>query len=94
MNSIRDHLKVAFCDQYLWPPTAGSTGPGAPGHREGVAPTGAARQMIADLPVPDEHLVGAPVLPDQNTPGQMRATSPPGPNTWRSARDAGQAPAR
>jgi len=50
--------------------------------------------MIADLPVPDEHLVGAPVLPDQNTPGQMRATSPPGPNTWRSARDAGQAPAR
>ena len=22
MNSIRDHLKIAFCDQYLWPPTA------------------------------------------------------------------------
>ena len=22
MNTIRGHLKIDFCDQYLWPPTA------------------------------------------------------------------------
>jgi phospholipase C len=51
-------------------------------------------QMIADLPVPDEHLVGAPVLPDQNTPGQYASYIAARTHTWKSARDAGQAPAR
>jgi phospholipase C len=51
-------------------------------------------QMIADLPVPDEHLVGAPVLPDQNTPGQYASYIAARTHTWKSARDAGRAPAR
>lgn len=49
-------------------------------------------QMIADLPVPDEHLVDAPVLPDQNTPGQYANYIAARTDTWKSARDAGQAP--
>jgi phospholipase C len=51
-------------------------------------------QMIADLPVPDEHLVDAPVLPDQNTPGQYANYIAARTDTWKSARDAGQAPTR
>jgi phospholipase C len=51
-------------------------------------------QMIADLPVPDEHLVGAPVLPDQNTPEQYANYIATRTHTWKSARDAGRAPTR
>lgn len=50
-------------------------------------------QMVADLLVPDEHLVGAPVLPDQNTPGQHASYVAARTSTWKSARDAGRAPA-
>jgi phospholipase C len=49
-------------------------------------------QMIADLPVPDEHLLGAPVLPDQNTPGQYANYIAARTDTWKSARDAGRPP--
>jgi phospholipase C len=50
-------------------------------------------QMIADLPVPDEHLVGAPVLRDQNTPAQYASYIAARSSTWKAARDASQAPA-
>jgi hypothetical protein len=49
--------------------------------------------MIADLPVPDEHLVGAPLLPDQNTPGQYANYIAARTDTWKSARDASRPPA-
>jgi phospholipase C len=49
-------------------------------------------QMIADLPVPDEDLVDAPVLPDQNTPDQYASYIAARTQTWKSARDAGRAP--
>jgi phospholipase C len=51
-------------------------------------------QMIADLPVSDEHLVGAPVLPEQNTPEQYANYIATRTHTWQSARDAGRAPTR
>jgi hypothetical protein len=44
--------------------------------------------------VPDEHLLGAPVLPDQNTPDQYASYIAARTQTWKSARDAGRAPAR
>jgi phospholipase C len=50
-------------------------------------------QMIADLPVPDESLVGAPVLVDQDTPVQYANYIAARSSTWKAARDAGQAPA-
>jgi phospholipase C len=49
-------------------------------------------QMIADLPVSDEHLVGAPVLRDLKTPGQYASYIAARSSMWKTARDAGQAP--
>jgi phospholipase C len=49
-------------------------------------------QMIADLPVADEDLVGAPLLPEQNTPGQYANYIAARTRTWKSARDTGRAP--
>ena len=48
--------------------------------------------MIADLPVADEDLVGAPLLPEQNTPGQYANYIAARTRTWKSARDTGRAP--
>jgi phospholipase C len=50
-------------------------------------------QMIADLPVSHEHLVGTPMLPDQKTPGEYARYIDTRCSTWKTARDAGQAPA-
>jgi phospholipase C len=49
-------------------------------------------QMIADLPVPDEELIGGPVLPDQRTPADFAHYIAARTGTWKSARDAGRAP--
>jgi phospholipase C len=49
-------------------------------------------QMIADLPVPDEHLVGEPVLRNQTTPVEFASYIDTRSSTWRAARDAGQSP--
>ncbi len=49
-------------------------------------------QMVADLPVPDEQLVGAPALPNQTTPADFDNYIATRTSTWRSARDAGEAP--
>jgi phospholipase C len=49
-------------------------------------------QMIDDLPVADEDLVAAPVLPDQKTPDQYASYIAARTQTWKSARDAGRAP--
>jgi len=48
-------------------------------------------EMIADLPVSDEHLVGAPVLSEQNTPHQFAHYIATRTDTWKSVRDAGPA---
>ncbi|HSZ48400.1 MAG TPA: alkaline phosphatase family protein [Streptosporangiaceae bacterium] len=50
-------------------------------------------QMISDLPVPDEQLIGQPVLPNQHTPADLAHYISARTSTWMSARDAGQAPA-
>jgi phospholipase C len=48
--------------------------------------------MIADLPVPDEELIGKPVLPDQRTPAEFAHYIAARTSAWKSARDAGRAP--
>jgi phospholipase C len=50
-------------------------------------------QMVANLPVPDEQLIGAPALPNQTTPADFDNYIATRTSRWRSARDAGQAPA-
>jgi phospholipase C len=49
-------------------------------------------QTVADLPVPDEQLVGSPALPNQSTPADFDNYIAARTSTWKSARDAGQAP--
>ena len=48
--------------------------------------------MIADLPVPDDKLIGAPLLPQQHTPDDFAHYIAARTSTWQSARNAGQAP--
>ena len=48
--------------------------------------------MIADLPVPDQELVGKPVLPNQHTPADYHGYVNARTSVWQAARDAGQAP--
>jgi phospholipase C len=79
-------------------PLAGVTAPTSTGQNPATGEVSHLQQlhaqMISDLPVPDEHLVGAPVLPDQNTPGQYASYIAARTDTWKSARDSGHAPAR
>jgi phospholipase C len=49
-------------------------------------------QMIADLPVPDQELIGKPVLPNQHTPADYHGYVNARTSVWQAARDAGQAP--
>ncbi len=49
-------------------------------------------QMVADLPVPDEQLVGAPALPNQVTPADFDNYIATRTSRWKAARDAGEAP--
>jgi phospholipase C len=49
-------------------------------------------QMVADLPVPDEQLIGEPALPNMATPADYRTYIAARTQKWKSARDAGQAP--
>jgi phospholipase C len=49
-------------------------------------------QMISDLPVPDEQLVGQPLLANQRTPSEFANYISTRTGTWKSARDSGQAP--
>jgi phospholipase C len=49
-------------------------------------------QMIADLPVPDNQLTGQPVLAAQHTPADFAHYIQARSDTWKAARDAGQAP--
>jgi phospholipase C len=49
-------------------------------------------QMIADLPVPDQELIGKPVLPNQHTPADFHGYVAARTSVWQAARDAGQAP--
>jgi phospholipase C len=49
-------------------------------------------QMIADLAVPDQQLIGAPVLPNQTTPADFSHYIAARTSAWQAARDAGQAP--
>jgi phospholipase C len=50
-------------------------------------------QMIADLPVPNQQLVRAPLLHAQTTPADFDHYIAARATTWQLARDAGQAPA-
>ena len=50
-------------------------------------------QMVADLPVPDEQLIGKPALPAQRTPADYDHYIEARTGAWKAARDAGQAPA-
>ena len=49
-------------------------------------------QMVADLPVPDEQLVGQPALPNMATPDDFKNYIETRTQRWKDARDAGQAP--
>ncbi len=49
-------------------------------------------QMVADLPVPDQQLIGAPALPNQVTPADFDNYIATRTSKWKSARDAGEAP--
>jgi len=49
-------------------------------------------QMTADLPVPDEQLIGQPMLPAQGTSAELANYIAARTSTWKTARDAGQAP--
>ncbi len=70
-------------------PTAGSANPsaGEVSHLQQLQ-----AQMTADLPVPDEQLIGSPALPSQATPTDFENYIAARTSTWKSARDAGQAP--
>ena len=78
-------------------PLAGVTAPTSTGENPAAGQVSHLQQlhaqMIADLPVPDEHLVGAPLLPDQNTPRQYANYIAARTDTWKSARDARRPPA-
>jgi phospholipase C len=49
-------------------------------------------QMVADLPVPDQQLIGAPALPNQTTPAEFDNYIATRTSRWKSARDEGEAP--
>ena len=49
-------------------------------------------QMVADLPVPDEQLVGQPALPNMATPADYKNYIASRTQTWKDARDTRRAP--
>ena len=78
-------------------PLAGVVAPTSSGANPAVAEVSNLQslhaQMVGDLAVPNEQLIGAPALANQSSPADFAHYIASRSGTWKSARDAGQAPA-
>jgi phospholipase C len=77
-------------------PLAGVVAPTVPGANPAAGEVSHLQQlqaqMVANLPVPDEQLVGAPALPNQVTPADFDNYIQTRTSKWKAARDEGEAP--
>jgi phospholipase C len=77
-------------------PLAGVVAPTVPGANPAAGEVSHLQQlqaqMVANLPVPDEQLVGTPALPNQVTPADFDNYIQTRTSRWKLARDTGEAP--